>query len=193
MKLVLPFHHVGPSGNQTPVVRLGANGLYQSYLAGPNNLELLCRSVWPQNSNEVQLSLRFLMPTSACLLRPGITGLHTFYPLRVFCEEDTKSENLRNSSGATGQGLARMILKPVGGQWPSKAKACKSFGRVVSASLASFGLGQEDFSESPQPFIEPMALTWEKGDDPLFGILLAAFNRKFIQKLHLGSQTDRQA
>lgn len=35
------FHHVGPSGNQTPAVRLGAKGLYQSYLAGPDNLELL--------------------------------------------------------------------------------------------------------------------------------------------------------
>lgn len=133
------------------------------------------------------------MPTSACLSRPGITGLHTFYPLRVFCEEDTKSESLRNSSGVTGQRLARMILKPVGGQWPSKAKACKSFGRVVNASLASFGLEREDFSESPQPFKEPLALTWEKGDDPLLGILLAAFNRKFIQKLHLRSQTNRQA
>lgn len=33
-------------------------------------------------------------------------------------------------------------------------------------------------------------LTWEEGDDSLLGILLATFDGKLIQKLHLRSQTE---
>lgn len=55
------------------------------------------------------------------------------------------------------------------------------------------GLGGGASPSHPQPSTGPLELTWEEGDDPLLGILLATFNRKFIQKLHLGRKTDRQA
>lgn len=35
-------------------------------------------------------------------------------------------------------------------------------------------------------------LTWEEGDDSLLGVLLATFDGKLIQKLHLRSQTEGQ-
>lgn len=35
-------------------------------------------------------------------------------------------------------------------------------------------------------------LTWEEGDDPLLGVLLASFNGELVQKLHLRSQTGRE-
>lgn len=60
------------------------------------------------------------------------------------------------------------------------------------AKAASSRLGGEASPSHPQPSTGPQELTWEEGNNPLLGILLATFNRELIQKLHLGRQTDRQ-